>query len=89
MKKRDKYPGASEEQINAMGPGLKVLGLHPLIWVVIVVVSIAAARACDSVEKLGCNFFKWYDSEDHSSDHRRHSEDSDKNSDSKGLENNH
>lgn len=61
MKKYDKYPGASEEQIKSLPPMMKILGLHPLVWVVIVVLSVAAARACDSVESLGCDFFEWYE----------------------------
>ncbi|MBL4692078.1 MAG: hypothetical protein JKY92_01970 [Magnetovibrio sp.] len=64
MKKNDKYPGASGEQINNLKPAPKVLGLHPLIWVVIVIIGIAGARACDKVEDLGCHFFEWYDVED-------------------------
>jgi len=75
MKKRDKYPSASEEDINSLAPGLKILGLHPLIWVLAVVLAIAAARACDTVEDLGCEFIHIYapkepvDKEQGSSEH--------------------
>ena len=64
MKKSEKYPSATEDQIKSLPPPLKILGLHPLVWAVIVVLGIAAARACDNVEELGCDFFEWYEVED-------------------------
>lgn len=76
MKKIDKYPSASEEQVQCLPPCLKVLGLHPLLWALIVVLGIAAARACDSVEELGCDFFEWYEVEDDDDDDDEVSDDS-------------
>ena len=64
MKKNDKYPSANEEQIQCLPAAIKVLAQHPLMWAVIVVLGIAAARACDNVEELGCDFFEWYEVED-------------------------
>jgi len=76
MKKNDKYPSANEEQIQCLPPALKVLGLHPLLWVLVVVLGIAAARACDNVEELGCDFFEWYEVDD-DDDHDSEDEDED------------
>jgi hypothetical protein len=64
MKNSEKYPGATEEQIKSLPPMVTFLGLHPLVWVLIVVFAIAIGRACDNVEALGCNFFDWYDERD-------------------------
>jgi len=77
MKNNDKYPGATEDQIKSLPPMVKFLGLHPLMWVLVVVFAIAIARACDNVEALGCNFFDWYDERD-----SEHKDEADKNSDS-------
>lgn len=75
MKKSDKYPTANEEQVQSLPPALKILGLHPLLWVLIVVLGVAAARACDNVEELGCDFFEWYEVDDDNEDSQEEDDD--------------
>jgi len=59
MKKSDKYPSASEEDLKNLPLQMHFLGLHPLVWVALVVLVIAGGRACDTVADLGCAW-KWW-----------------------------
>ncbi len=75
MKKSDIYPSASEEDLINLPPQVRVWGLHPLVWVAIVVLLIAVGRACSTVEGLGCGW-EWWEHDEHSSEEDKNSDDS-------------
>lgn len=74
MKRSDIYPSASEEDLVNLPPQVRVCGLHPLVWVAVVVLLIAVGRACSTVEDLGCGW-EWWEQEEHDSDDDEHSDD--------------
>lgn len=74
MKKSDIYPSASEEDLKHLPPQVRVWGLHPLVWVAIVVLLIAVGRACSTVEDLGCGW-EWWERDNHESEYHESSDD--------------
>jgi len=80
MKNSDVYPSASEEDLKHLPPQVRFYGLHPLVWVAIVVLLIAVGRACSTVEDLGCGW-DWWERNNHESEQNSKS-DGDKDTDS-------
>jgi len=74
MKKSDIYPSASEEDLINLPPQVRVWGLHPLVWVAVVVLLIAVGRACSTVDDLGCGW-EWWEHDEHSSEEDKRSDD--------------
>jgi len=74
MKKSDVYPFSSEDALRLLAPQVRVCGLHPLVWVAIVVLLIAIGRACSTVEDLGCGW-EWWEKDNHESEQHQSSDD--------------
>lgn len=74
MKRSDIYPSASEEDLDHLPPQVRVWGLHPLVWVAVIVLFIAVGRACSTVDDLGCGW-EWWEDDDHSSEQDSRSDD--------------
>lgn len=76
MKNCDKYPSACEEDINNL-PKPPSFWRNPFVWVALVILLIAAARTCHTVEDLGCSweFWEWYEEEYEGDDENDHEDD--------------
>lgn len=74
MKYNDKYPPPNEDEVN-LDPPSKFLGLHPLVWVFVVVMGIAAYGAHDHLEHA--NWDRGSISEEAEHDDDGHEEDDD------------